>query len=59
MLIVLQGMAVGGASEEKQGELNLALTYNDHVQRLLVGIIEGRNIKAGTDSGSAGINCAK
>jgi hypothetical protein len=43
--------------EQKQGELYVALTYNDHVQRLLVGIIEGRNVKAsapGVDTCTAG-----
>lgn len=57
LLLPLVLLQVSVGTEQKQGELNVALTYNDHVQRLLVGIIEGRNLKAsipGMDTCAAG-----
>jgi len=43
------------AAAELSGELNVGLCYNDHTQRLVVSIVEARNLKAGTlDNNSSG-----
>jgi len=31
---------------EPSGELNVGLCYNDHTQRLIVSVVEARNLKA-------------
>jgi len=41
---------------EPSGELNVGLCYNDHTQRLVVSIVEARNLKApATDNSSSGV----
>ena len=40
---------------EPSGELNVGLCYNDHTQRLVVSIVEARNLKAASiDNSSSG-----
>jgi len=41
---------------EPSGELNVGLCYNDHTQRLIVSIVEARNLKAASlDNSSSGL----
>jgi len=42
---------------EPSGELNVGLCYNDHTQRLIVSVVEARNLKAASlDNYSPGIS---
>jgi len=41
---------------EPSGELNVGLCYNDHTQRLIVSVVEARNLKAASlDNYSPGV----
>jgi len=41
------------AAVEPSGELNVGLCYNNHTQRLIVSIVEARNLKAASFENSS------